>query len=107
MRGKIWWCAIGENVGAEINGKGESFARPVLILKKLSHLNFMGIPLTFQPHEGTWYAQFVFKDKLQVAALAQARSISVSRLYKKMGEVPKSDLEKVREAFLKLYSENK
>ena len=32
--GEVWWCAIGENVGIEINGKSETFARPVLILKK-------------------------------------------------------------------------
>lgn len=34
--GEIWWCAMGENIGVEINGKNESFARPVLVFKKLS-----------------------------------------------------------------------
>ena len=44
--GEIWWCAIGENVGVEINGKSEVFSRPVLVLKKLSRFGFMGITQT-------------------------------------------------------------
>ena len=27
--GQIWWCIWGENVGTEIDGKGELFLRPV------------------------------------------------------------------------------
>lgn len=34
--GDIWWCAVGENIGIEINGKGKMFSRPVLVYKKLS-----------------------------------------------------------------------
>lgn len=75
--GEIWWCAIGENVGIEINGKHERFSRPVLVLKKLSRFGFMGIPLTSQEHKGSWYVSFVFRDKKQIATLAQARVMSV------------------------------
>ena len=31
--GEIWWCAVGENVGSEICGKGRTFARPVVIVR--------------------------------------------------------------------------
>ena len=34
LEGEIWWSAVGENVGVEINGKGDVFSRPVLIMKK-------------------------------------------------------------------------
>ena len=101
--GDIWWCAIGENVGIEINGKSDTFARPVLILKKLSHQGFLGVPLTSQKHDGSWYAHFIFKDKNQYAALCQIRVFSTSRLYKKMGMVPKSDLQIVIDGLKKLY----
>ena len=57
--GEVWWVAVGENVGVEINGKSKYFSRPVLIFKKLSHLGFMGIPLSTQVHSGSWY---VIKD---------------------------------------------
>lgn len=53
--GDIYWCVIGENVGMEINGKSETFTHPVVILKKLSKLGFMGILLTSQFHNGSWY----------------------------------------------------
>ncbi|MBR3233408.1 type II toxin-antitoxin system PemK/MazF family toxin [Candidatus Saccharibacteria bacterium] len=101
--GQIWWCAVGENIGAEINGKNHTFSRPVLIMKKLSQYSFMGIPLTSQPHEGSWYVHFKFKGKMQYAALAQAKAFSVSRLYTKMGTAPNSDLQIVRDGFRKLY----
>ena len=28
---EIWWYAAGENIGIEINGKGDDFARPVFL----------------------------------------------------------------------------
>ena len=101
--GEIWWCAMGENIGVEINGKNEVFSRPVLVFKKLSRYGFMGIPLTSQEHEGNWYVSFIFQDKKQTAALAQARVISVARLYKRMGMLPNSDFELVKTGFSKLY----
>lgn len=101
--GQVWWCAVGENINIEINGKGKTFARPVLVLKKLSRYGFLGVPLTSKHHEGTWYAHFEFKEKTQYAALSQIRVFSVSRLYTKMGMVPDSDLKIVREAFRNLY----
>ena len=101
--GDIYWCAVGENVGVEINGKSETFARPVVVLKKFSRYGFMGIPLTSQHHEGSWYASFEFKNKIEYAVLAQARVFSVSRLYKKMGELSGSDFDIIKSGFKKLY----
>lgn len=103
--GEIWWCALGENVGVEINGKSKTFARPVLILRKLGKYSFMGIPLTSKAHEGSWYAMFYFRNTAQYAALAQARVVSVSRLYKKIGEADRQDIFLVRDKFRQLYCE--
>ena len=101
--GEIYWCSVGKNVGVEINGKHETFSRPVVILKKLSRFGFMGVPLTSQEHVGNWYASFEFKDRTEYAVLAQARVFSVSRLGKRMGMLPESDLSVIKEAFRKLY----
>ena len=103
--GDIWWCALGENVGVEINGKSSRFSRPVLIMKRLSGLGFMGIPLTSQRKTGSWYTEFKFLDKKQFAALCQARVLSVSRLYAKIGQISESDLILIRKAFCELYKE--
>ena len=101
--GQVWWCAFGENIGVEINGKNKTFSRPVVIYKKLSRYGFMGVPLTTQKHDGNWYVPFVFKNKKQYANLAQAKTMSVSRLYTKIGMLPESDLKLIREGFRKLY----
>ena len=104
--GEVWWCAVGENIGSEICGKGKTFARPVLILRKLSGNNFIGIPLTSKKHKGNWYVNFEFKGKSQVAVVSQVENISVYRLYSKMGEVPNSDLELVRNGLIDLLVKN-
>ncbi|MDO4978865.1 MAG: type II toxin-antitoxin system PemK/MazF family toxin [Candidatus Saccharibacteria bacterium] len=104
--GQIWWISVGENVGVEINGKSDKFSRPVIIYKKLSNMGFMGIPLTSQYHDGSWYVSFEFNNKQEYAALSQARTFSVARLCdgKCMGELSESDFSKVRLGFSKLYS---
>ena len=101
--GEIWWCGIGANVGVEISGKSKRHSRPVLILKKLSRFGFMGIPLTSKRKSGSWYVSFEFQNIIQTAAVGQARTMSSSRLYDKMGQIPESDLNRVKAAFLELY----
>ena len=95
--GDIWWCAIGENVGSEICGKGKIFARPVVVARKLDRYNFIGVPLTSKNHAGSWYTDFVFQDKKQIAVLSQVENISVQRLYNKMGVLSDPDLGIIRE----------
>lgn len=101
--GEVWWCAVGENVGAEINGKNSVFSRPVLVFRKLSRYGFMAIPLTSKPHSGSWYANFNFQGKKQIAALAHARVISAARLYTKIGRIDDTDMTVICEAFRALY----
>ena len=101
--GDVWWCGVGENVGVEINGKSRRFSRPVLVMQKLSKFGFMGVPLTSQEKSGFWYARFEFLGKKQYAAVCQARVMSTSRLYNKIGQIPRSDLNTVKSAFHNLY----
>ncbi len=82
-----------------INGKSEYFSRPVLVFKKLSHLGFMGIPMTSQPHTGSWYVEIRFQDKEVYASLAQASVFSTSRLYDRMGQIPQNDIELIKDGF--------
>ena len=101
--GDVWWCSMGENIGVEINGKHEYFLRPVLVYKKLSRFGFMGIPLTSQPHIGSWYVRFVFQGRVEYGVLSQARVFSAFRLYRKMGAVSDPDMMLLKEGFKKLY----
>ena len=100
--GQIWWAALGKNVGVEINGKGKDYSRPVVIFRKLSHLCFYAIPLTSQPHSGSWYVEFNFRGKQEYAVLSQMRMMSVSRLYNRMGKLSNGDYKKIQSGFRKL-----
>lgn len=104
-KSEVWWCGMGENIGVEINGKGDGFARPVLILRKLSKFSFIGVPLTSQPHKGSWYAHFRFKDRDEYAIFAQMRAFSVKRLYRKMGSVDDCDMKTILERLNKFFFE--
>lgn len=104
-KSEVWWCGMGENIGVEINGKGDGFARPVLILRKMSKFSFIGIPLTSQPHDGSWYAHFRFKNKDEYAIFAQMRVFSVKRLYRKMGSLDDLDMDVILSGLAKFFFE--
>ncbi|MCK5285783.1 MAG: type II toxin-antitoxin system PemK/MazF family toxin [Candidatus Pacebacteria bacterium] len=83
---EIWWCAVGNNIGLEQNGKGENFERPVLIFKKFNKYVFLGIPLTTK--EKNLKLPFYFKltgAKIEsIAVLSQIRLFSSKRLLREI-----------------------
>ena len=64
----------------------------------------MAVPLTTKNHEGSWYVPFMQNNVREVAVIGQAKVMSVKRLYSRIGKIDDSDMRKVREAFIKLYS---
>lgn len=101
--GDVWWAAVGENVGVEIDGKSQKYSRPIIVLKKHSNLFFAATPLTSQLHEGTWYTQLVFQGKKQTAVLVQTKPMDVTRLYERIGRLSRSDYEKIRNSYKELF----
>jgi mRNA interferase MazF len=91
--GEIWWCNIGENVGTEVNGKGDNFARSVRVFKKLSGKNFIGIPLTTRNR----YAAITFRGNVSVANLSQIRVVDYRRMLNKLGDLDEGDFERTRD----------
>ncbi|MEK9160208.1 MAG: type II toxin-antitoxin system PemK/MazF family toxin [Patescibacteria group bacterium] len=100
--GEIWWASLGENIGAEINGKNNKFSRPVIILKKVANGFYLVIPVTTQIHEETWYVNFKQKKVEMSACLHQIRSIDYRRVLSYLGQLDDSDFLRVKEGFLKL-----
>jgi mRNA-degrading endonuclease toxin of MazEF toxin-antitoxin module len=80
------------------------YSRPVLVLRVFGNGTFMGIPLTSVIKSGTWYASISFHGKEHVALLTQARVLSTKRLENKMGALPEADFEKIKEAFVRLFT---
>jgi mRNA interferase MazF len=100
--GEIWWCAVGINIGEESCGKGETFARPVLIIKKLSHTIFLGIPLTTQTKSGSWFVAIQVQRINRCALLYQVRMFSQNRLQRRIAVASKKDFAKVKQKLEKL-----
>ncbi len=100
--GEMWWASLGENVGAEINGKNRQFSRPVIILRKLSNGFYIIIPLTTQIHYGTWYVNFKQKGVEMSACLHQVRSVDYRRLVSYFGQLDDTDFSRVKAGFIKL-----
>ncbi len=101
--GEIWWCAVGENIGIEINGKSKDFTRPVLVFKKLSKEGFLGIPMSTKLKEGSWYVRVFQHNKEVTVMLSQMRVFSSSRLHSILSKLNSEDCSKVVYAFTKLY----
>jgi mRNA interferase MazF len=100
---QIWWCALGENIGTETNGKSEFFSRPVLIYKKLSQFTFVGLAMTSKDKIGSWYVPITQHKTETKVVLSQVRVMDEKRLYKLMGEIDDTDWQKVVDGFKNLY----
>ncbi|PLY07453.1 MAG: hypothetical protein C0625_04560 [Arcobacter sp.] len=98
---EIFWAKMGQNIGFEQNGKGKNFARPVIILRKLTSDLFLGIPTTTTQRESNnYFHSFSYTDKekniLEVSALIlQIKVFSVKRLMNKIGMINKNDFNKI------------
>jgi mRNA interferase MazF len=75
-KGEIRWCNVGVNIAEEIDGKGASFIRPILIIKNLGNKMSFVIPLTSKDKDGAGYMKIEYKNKIDSLCLHQARFIS-------------------------------
>ena len=98
---EIWWCHVGLNIGDEENGKGDSYHRPILIIKKFNNHLFSAIPLTTQVKEKHYYHKIIFKEREQCVILSQFRILDSKRLDRKMGKLSKKQYKKIKEILSK------
>lgn len=99
---EIRWYAAGENIGREVNGKGERFSRPILIIRKYGNASFFGVPLSSREHNGPWYEKCKVRSKEVTVLLSQAGSFSANRLFDKIDRISEDELSQIIESLLKL-----
>ena len=105
----IFWAKIGQNIGSEEYGKNDNFARPVIIIRKLTHDLFIGIPLTSTIKNNDYFHSFEYTNKSNgltknSAMILQFRTFSIKRLMNKTGVISKKDFEVVIEKSKRLFS---
>ncbi len=94
---EVWWCAIGVNIGVEIDGKNADFERPVLLIKKFNGLMFWGIPLTSKAKENPYIVRVEHSKGVSYANLSQLRLWSSKRVLRKVGVIAEKSFAEVRE----------
>ena len=101
---EIWWCSVGLNVGVEIDGKGNSYIRPVLIYKKQGEQSFYGIPATSQPKPSrSYYYHYEIKNKNSTFAIGQIRTYDSKRLIRKIETMPLNEFNDLKEQLFKYF----
>ena len=104
--GDVWWTALGVNVGKEIDGKNETFERPVLILKVINRHTLYILPLTSKDN---FVDKYHYKVNYEnggsgVAVFSQIRVISSNRLLRNLSKISKEDLLTIRKLFASLFA---
>lgn len=100
---EIWWCKLGANVGFEIDGRGEDFERPVIIIKKFNLDTCIVIPLTSKLKKGKYYFQIgTVDDRDAIAVLSQIRLVDRKRLTEKIGMLPKEKFKELLTEIVKV-----
>ena len=94
----VRWCAIGHNIGSEIDGKGEAYARPVLVLKFISNNTCLVLPLTHSNKTGAHMLPLSFKDEDINARLDQIKIVDTKRLKTKIGRLSEDKVEAALDA---------
>lgn len=90
---EVWWCTLGLNVGYEQDG-GDTFERPVLIIKKFNRDVLWALPLTTSDKRNQYYFPISGQPNSAVI-LSQLRLMSSKRLERLMYKLPKSQFKQI------------
>lgn len=102
--GEIRWVSYGVNVGSEIDGKGESFTRPALILHVIgSHLTLVA-PLSTRVKEVAGYIPFDWKGETTALCIHQIRIISQKRILSRKGRISEDKLKATKNKIKEFYN---
>ncbi len=94
---EVWMCSLGKNLGSEQNGSGETFSRPVLIVKKFNNQIFWVVPLSTKQKGFDFYYNFSDQNSQNISVvLAQLRLVSIKRFNRNLYKMPQEHFDAVR-----------
>ena len=103
--GDIWWAHLGVNIGFEIDGKADNFARPVVVLRKYNKYSFLALPLTTRASRSPYKLPIGdVSGKQAFAVVSQLRNIDSRRLYQKIAWLPPDTLRLIRNEVFRINS---
>jgi mRNA interferase MazF len=93
---EIWWCALGINIGVEMDGKNDDFERPVLIIKKFNKQMALVVPLTKSERETKYHYKLnLADDKDSSVVLSQLRLLSGERFLRLIKKIPDPNFDEI------------
>ncbi len=99
--GEIWWCSLGENVGIEINGKGDNYLRPVLILKVFNRQHVWVVPLSSQ-EQSQFHIKISSLSTSVTIVVSQLRAVSTLRLFRYVNTISVDDFHFITDSIIEL-----
>jgi mRNA-degrading endonuclease toxin of MazEF toxin-antitoxin module len=99
---EVWWVAIGHNVGSEECGKGAKFARPVLVLRKLSRFGFYGVSLSSKRKIGRYRIPVRVGEIDGDVLLDHVRELDVRRLLIKISSLGETEHREIVRAYMEV-----
>ncbi len=96
---EVWWCSLGINVGAEIDGKNEHFERPVIIMKVYNKETMVVLPVTTKEKKDAFHFETKMDGRLVWVKLTQTRVISNKRLLRKLDVLDEKQFEALKIAW--------
>jgi mRNA interferase MazF len=97
---KVWWCALGANVGVEADGKHDNFERPVLVIRKFNRHAVLVVPLTSRPKQNPYHAIFQHEGETFSAVVSQIRLVSTKRLLRRLYRMDSGVFETIQRTVL-------
>ena len=101
---EIWWCALGVNVGVEIDGKNGKFERPVLILKYINKDMVLVCPLTTKGLPDKNHVEIVINGTISSVKISQIRVVSSKRLLRKISTLSEDQFINIRRRVIRFIS---
>ncbi len=95
---EVWFAHLWINVGNEEDGKGMTFQRPVLILKKVGNMFFVA-PMTSKGREDKFYHTLpdLYFNWTSRVILSQAKMLDKKRLTHKLAVLHENDFIQIKE----------
>jgi len=102
--GEIRWIAFGVNIGSELDGKGDSFTRPGVVMHVIgSHLALV-IPMSTKVKEVPGYLSFEWKGRTTALCIHQLRIISQKRILSRKGRISNNRLKNIKDDIKRFFS---
>lgn len=90
--GEVRWASLGVNVGSEVDGKGASFTRPVLVISVFGSKLALVVPMSTKVKDEPGYIPFTYKGRQVSLCIMQTKTISQKRILDRMSKISSARL---------------